>query len=110
MENILHRYSKLLDRDFKAEKTNQKWATDISYINTKQGVLYLSVIRDLYDNSCLNFVILLKNFLFCCLYNLGRFKSSALFFPLNFTIDKSLCFLKPDSKGFDIKHFIDSKN
>ena len=25
--------------------------TDISYIQTKQGVLYLSVIRDLYDNS-----------------------------------------------------------
>ena len=25
--------------------------TDISYIQTKQGVLYLSMIRDLYDNS-----------------------------------------------------------
>ncbi|MBU5451081.1 IS3 family transposase, partial [Acetivibrio sp. MSJd-27] len=25
--------------------------TDISYIHTKQGVLYLSVIRDLFDNS-----------------------------------------------------------
>lgn len=25
--------------------------TDISYIHTKQGVLYLSMIRDLYDNS-----------------------------------------------------------
>ena len=49
----------LLQRDFYATAPNQKWATDISYINTKQGVLYLSVIRDLYDNSCLNFVILL---------------------------------------------------
>ena len=28
-----------------------KWVTDISYIHTKQGVLYLSMIRDLYDNS-----------------------------------------------------------
>ena len=28
-----------------------KRVTDISYIRTKQGVLYLSVIRDLYDNS-----------------------------------------------------------
>ena len=28
-----------------------KWVTDISYIQTKEGVLYLSVIRDLYDNS-----------------------------------------------------------
>ena len=32
-------------------KPNQKWVTDISYIPTKQGFLYLSVIRDLYDNS-----------------------------------------------------------
>ncbi|MDO5478400.1 MAG: IS3 family transposase [Clostridia bacterium] len=47
----LHKYPNLLNRDFNAEKPNQKWVTDISYIHTKQGVLYLSVIRDLYDNS-----------------------------------------------------------
>ena len=49
--DYLHRYPNLLNRDFKAERPNQKWVTDISYIHTKQGVLYLSVIRDLYDNS-----------------------------------------------------------
>ena len=38
-------------RNFKAEKPNQKWVTDISYIKTGQGTLYLSVIRDLFDNS-----------------------------------------------------------
>lgn len=47
----LHKYPNLLNRDFSAERSNQKWVTDISYIHTKQGVLYLSVIRDLYDNS-----------------------------------------------------------
>ena len=47
----LHRYPNLLNRDFNAERPNQKWVTDISYIKTKQGTLYLSVIRDLYDNS-----------------------------------------------------------
>ena len=47
----LHRYPNLLNRDFNAERPNQKWATDISYIHTKQGVLYLSIIRDLFDNS-----------------------------------------------------------
>ena len=47
----LHRYPNLLGRDFSATKPNQKWVTDISYIPTKQGFLYLSVIRDLYDNS-----------------------------------------------------------
>ena len=47
----LHRYPNLLNRDFSATKPNQKWVTDISYIPTKQGFLYLSVIRDLYDDS-----------------------------------------------------------
>ena len=47
----LHRYDNLLNRDFHADRPNQKWVTDISYIKTSQGVLYLSVIRDLYDRS-----------------------------------------------------------
>ena len=47
----LHRYPNLLNRHFNAERPNQKWVTDISYIKTKQGTLYLSVIRDLFDNS-----------------------------------------------------------
>ena len=47
----LHRYPNLLNRDFKTERPNQKWVTDISYIKTGQGTLYLSVIRDLFDNS-----------------------------------------------------------
>ena len=47
----IHKYQNLWKQDFTAYRPNQKWATDISYIHTKQGVLYLSVIRDLYDNS-----------------------------------------------------------
>ena len=47
----LHRYPNLLNRDFSADRPNQKWVTDISYIRTGQGFLYLSIIRDLYDNS-----------------------------------------------------------
>ncbi len=49
--DYIHRYPNLLNREFHADKPNQKWVTDISYIHTQQGVLYLSVIRDLYDNS-----------------------------------------------------------
>ena len=41
----------LLNRDVCAGKPNCKWVTDSSYIHTRQGVLYLSVIRELYDNS-----------------------------------------------------------
>ena len=46
-----HKYQNLLNRQFQASKPNIKWVTDISYIHTKEGVLYLSMIRDLYDNS-----------------------------------------------------------
>ena len=51
MGQQLHKYENLLNRQFTADKPNRKWVTDISYIHTKQGVLYLSMIRDLYDNS-----------------------------------------------------------
>ena len=47
----VHKYENLLNRQFKTDKPNTKWGTDISYIHTKEGVLYLSMIRDLYDNS-----------------------------------------------------------
>ena len=47
----VHKYENLLKRQFWADKPNCKWVTDISYIHTKEGVLYLSMIRDLYDNS-----------------------------------------------------------
>lgn len=46
-----HRYSNLLNKNFRTEKPNQKWVTNISHIHTKQGIPYLSVIRDLYDHS-----------------------------------------------------------
>lgn len=50
-KGTLHKYSNILNRDFQADKPNQKWVTDISYIKTTQRFLYLSVIRELYDNS-----------------------------------------------------------
>ena len=49
--NGVHVYKNHLARNFHADRPNQKWVTDISYIKTGQGFLYLSIIRDLYDNS-----------------------------------------------------------
>lgn len=51
MGEQLHRYCNLLNRDFTASRPNEKWVTDISYIKTPQGTLYLSMIRDLFDRS-----------------------------------------------------------
>ena len=47
----VHKYKNHLNRQFRADRPNSKWVTDISYIHTKEGVLYLSMIRDLFDNS-----------------------------------------------------------
>ena len=53
--DVIHKYPNLLNRNFKADRPSQKWVTDISYIHTAQGVLYLSIIRDLYDNSIVSY-------------------------------------------------------
>lgn len=36
-----------LDRDFSAERANQKWVGDITYVKTADGWLYLAVVIDL---------------------------------------------------------------
>ncbi len=38
-----------LARDFTADEPNTKWVTDITYIRTAEGWLYLSVVVDLYS-------------------------------------------------------------
>lgn len=42
------RYPKRLDRQFNVAKPNQVWTTDITYIWTLQGWLYLAVVIDLF--------------------------------------------------------------
>ena len=37
----------LLDRDFSADAPNKKWVTDITFIPTAEGWLYLAVVLDL---------------------------------------------------------------
>ena len=39
----------LLNRNFSADKPNQKWAGDISYVWTREGWLYLAVILDVHS-------------------------------------------------------------
>jgi len=39
----------LLEQDFRAAAPNQRWASDITYILTNQGYLYLAVVMDLFS-------------------------------------------------------------
>lgn len=41
----------LLDRNFETDAPNKVWVTDITYIRTHQGWLYLSAIIDLYSRA-----------------------------------------------------------
>ncbi|WP_425378242.1 transposase [Spiroplasma endosymbiont of Polydrusus pterygomalis] len=52
-EHIRHKY--LLKRNFKAEKTNQKWSIDITYVKTITEWIYLFAIKDLFSNLIVNY-------------------------------------------------------
>ena len=46
---MTRKYENLFNQDFQATGINQKWTTDITYITTTGGRLYLSAIKDCYD-------------------------------------------------------------
>lgn len=55
-----HRFNiapNLLNRNFMADQPNQKWAGDISYIWTRQGWLYLSVMMDLHSRRIIGWAV-----------------------------------------------------
>ena len=41
----------ILNRDFYAEHIGQKWVSDLTYIRTGEGWLYLTTIMDLVDRK-----------------------------------------------------------
>ena len=53
--DIYHRYENILNRDFKADRPNQKWVADITYISTWAGFLYLAAWLNRYRGT--NFTI-----------------------------------------------------
>ena len=44
----------IVNRDFTADKPNQKWLTDISEFAIASGKLYLSIIRDCYNDEIIS--------------------------------------------------------
>ncbi len=40
-----------LNQEFQASKTNEKWVSDITYVSTKEGWLYLAVVLDLFSRK-----------------------------------------------------------
>jgi putative transposase len=50
-----------LNRSFQASKPNEKWVTDITYLIFKGQRLYLSAIKDLYNNEIIAYQISHRN-------------------------------------------------
>ncbi len=48
---VAHVAQNILDRSFSPEAPNQSWVTDITYIKTHEGWLYLAVVLDLYSRA-----------------------------------------------------------
>jgi putative transposase len=46
-----------LDRDFTATRPNQKWVTDITYLLTAQGWVYVAVVLDLFSRKVVGWAI-----------------------------------------------------
>ncbi len=47
----------LLDRDFTATEPNRKWVTDITYLATAAGWVYLAVVMDLFSRKVVGWAI-----------------------------------------------------
>jgi putative transposase len=47
----------LIDQDVSAERPNQKWAADLSYLWTREGWLYLAVVVDLFARRVVGWAV-----------------------------------------------------
>lgn len=47
----------LLDQDFTAEAPNTVWVTDITYIRTRQGMMYLACVMDLFSRMIVGWAL-----------------------------------------------------
>lgn len=50
-------YGNELDRNFTTEEPNQAWVTDITYIHTGEGFLYLNPVIDLFSRRVISYAI-----------------------------------------------------
>jgi transposase InsO family protein len=50
-------HENILNREFRAEKGGQKWVSDITYLRTKAGWVYLTVVLDLFDRKVLGWAM-----------------------------------------------------
>ena len=60
-QKLAHSFPNVLQQDFCPSSTTEKWLTDITYIPSKNGTLYLSCIKDVRDKSIIAYHYSEKN-------------------------------------------------
>ena len=58
--NSKHNYpicENVLDRNFTMDREGKAWVSDITYIATKEGWLYLTIVLDLYDRKAIGWAL-----------------------------------------------------
>lgn len=56
-EDFSNRLKNILKRNFSPEAPNAAWCTDITYIHTRKGVVYLSCIMDLFSRKIVSWEV-----------------------------------------------------
>lgn len=100
-----HVSDNLLQQDFNAKKPNEKWVTDISYIPTGEGWLYLCVVIDLYSRAVIGWAMdkRMKARLVCDALEMALFRRH---FPIGTIVhsDKGSQYCSSDFQNLLSKH------
>ena len=54
----IHTYPNLMCQNYKTRRPNEEWGTDITYIHTRQGFVYLTIIKEIFDGTILGYAML----------------------------------------------------
>ena len=60
-QGSVYKYDNLLARNFYSSRPNDKMVTDITYISTGRGKVFLSMVKDLFDNSIRGYCVSRNN-------------------------------------------------
>jgi Transposase and inactivated derivatives len=60
-KNLTNKAQYLIECNFKSDRFGQKFSSDVSYIKCKDGTLYLSAIKDYFNNEIVSFFTSIHN-------------------------------------------------
>lgn len=71
-QTLIHTFPNALQQEFCVSSDNPAWVTDVTYLPSRDGMLYLSCIKDLRDKSIIAYHISIKNDLALVMQTLNK--------------------------------------